>query len=116
MSYFNKDFSRNERSPNSKFNQIKYRSRANTKFYGTNNFQVIFNDGTPIDWMIAKKKLKRKFKSVDCWDIVINDSEVTDKNQIPLTYKEYYKIELFKVRDQLIEAKSKIQTKNSSQD
>ena len=60
MSYFNKDFSINERYPNSKLNQIKYRSRANTKFYGTNYSQVIFNDGTPIDWMIAKKEIKKK--------------------------------------------------------
>ena len=105
--------SRNKVTSGEKYHNNKNGVKVHTSLHGIKNSPnsaIIFNDGTRIDWMLAKKKLRRKFKAAECWDIIENgksDSLDTEQVKLPQTYKEYYQVELFKCRVQLEEAKKK---------
>ena len=94
-------------------NKIMCKSEERNHSITYENNLIIFNDGTPIDWLIAKKKLRRKLKANDCWDLINEESNAAIIPESPGTYEDYYKLELYKNKDIIFKAKEKARLKQN---
>ena len=108
QSIINRNFKvQNKNNFNNKFKYKLENDNGNQTSTSKPSSSIIFNDGTPIDWLIAKKKLRRKLKAADCWDLVADESNTAIHLEAPGTFEDYYKLELYKNKTQLSEAKKK---------
>ena len=108
QSSINRNFKvQNKNNFNNKFKYKLENGYGNPTSTSKPSTSIIFNDGTPIDWLIAKKKLRRKLKANDCWDLINEESNAGIIPEAPATFENYYKLELYKNKTLLSEAKKK---------
>jgi hypothetical protein len=68
--------------------------------------KIIFDTGNQIEWLIAKRKLRRKFIAKNCWDRIKRTDGPTETNTADgmriISYNEILKLEQFLLKQDLL--------------